>query len=123
MEHPVRTHLARTTLACLCRRGTRHHTMHTYLYRINTLFTIASTTLAVICVATSLTDWTIKPDPQVKLTVQSLDGLQVSCMLWVNHGLDVLMCNVPRLYPTLHVHQPPHLACRKNTGTTGHGLH
>ena len=97
--------------------------MHTYLYRINTLFTIASTTLAVICVATSLTDWTIKPDPQVKLTVQSLDGLQVSCMLWVNHGVEVLMCNVPKLYLTLHVHQAPHLACRKNTGMTGHGLH
>lgn len=51
--------------------------MHTYLYRLNTLFTIASTALAVICVATSLTDWTIRPDPQVKLAVQSFDGLQV----------------------------------------------
>ncbi|CAL5227546.1 g10537 [Coccomyxa viridis] len=50
--------------------------MHTYLYRLNTLFTIASTTLAVICVATSLTDWTIRPDPKVKLAVQSYDGLQ-----------------------------------------------
>ncbi len=52
--------------------------MHTYLYRINTLFTIASTTLGVICLATALTDWTIRPDPKVHLAVQSFDGLQVS---------------------------------------------
>ncbi len=68
--------------------GTRHDTMHTYLYRINTLFTIASTTLAVICVATALTDWSVKPDPKVKLTLQSLDGLQVSCMFCVDDGVE-----------------------------------
>ena len=27
--------------------------------------------------ATSLTDWTIRPDPEVNLTVKSFDGLQV----------------------------------------------
>ena len=52
--------------------------MHTYLYRVNALFTVASTTLAVICAATALTDWSYTPNPSVDLKVKSFDGLQVS---------------------------------------------
>ena len=51
--------------------------MHTYLYRLNALFTVASTALAVICAATALTDWTFKPSPSVDLKIKSFDGLQV----------------------------------------------
>lgn len=52
--------------------------MHTYLYRVNALFTVASTTLAVICAATALTDWSYTPNPSVDLKIKSYDGLQVS---------------------------------------------
>ena len=52
--------------------------MHTCLYRVNALFTVASTTLAVICAATALTDWSYTPNPSVDLKIKSFDGLQVS---------------------------------------------
>jgi hypothetical protein len=51
--------------------------MHTYLYRLNALFTVASTALAVICAATALTDWSFTPRPTVDLKIKSFDGLQV----------------------------------------------
>ncbi len=51
--------------------------MHTYMYRLNALFTVASTALAVICAAAALTDWTFTPDPSVDLKIKSYDGLQV----------------------------------------------
>ena len=56
--------------------------MHTYLYRLNALFTVASTALAVICAATALTDWSFTPRPSVDLKIKSFDGLQVlaSCI-------------------------------------------
>ncbi|KAK9906606.1 hypothetical protein WJX75_004871 [Coccomyxa subellipsoidea] len=50
--------------------------MHTYMYRMNALFTVASTALAVICAAAALTDWTFTSDPPVSLQVKSYDGLQ-----------------------------------------------
>lgn len=93
--------------------------MHTYLYRLNTLFTIASTTLAVICVATSLTDWTIRPDPKVKLAVQSYDGLQVSTA-YIHHNS--LVCSIyENINVVLNSLQASNLACRKSTGMIEHG--
>lgn len=59
--------------------------MHTYLYRANALFTVASTALAIMCAATALTDWTFPAAPVVDLQVKSVDGLlvppclQISC--------------------------------------------
>lgn len=55
--------------------------MHTYMYRMNALFTVASTALAVICAAAALTDWTFTSDPPVSLQVKSYDGLQVCLLL------------------------------------------
>jgi hypothetical protein len=51
--------------------------MHTYLYRVNALFTVASTALAIMCAATALTDWTFPTNPAVNLKVKSYDGLLV----------------------------------------------
>ncbi len=93
--------------------------MHTYLYRLNTLFTIASTTLAVICVATSLTDWTIRPDPKVKLAVQSFDGLQVCTRLFLSYNAGTFYLGVA--YCRAEAIEARTLACRKNTGMIEHG--
>ncbi len=57
--------------------------MHTYMYRLNALFTVASTALAVICAAAALTDWTFTSTPSVSLKVKSYDGLQVWLILLV----------------------------------------
>lgn len=66
--------------------------MHTYMYRLNALFTVASTALAVICAAAALTDWTFTPDPSVDLKVKSYDGLQVSSVACEVHILTAQIC-------------------------------
>ena len=50
--------------------------MHTVLYRANALLTFAGTTLAVLCVLASLTDYFHKPEPQVDLKLASVERLQ-----------------------------------------------
>eukprot|EP00884_Botryococcus_braunii_P000715 jgi/Botrbrau1/10644/Bobra.53_2s0003.1 len=50
--------------------------MHTWLYRSNALFTVASTTLGVMCILASLTDLIHQKPPVVKIYNVTIEGLE-----------------------------------------------
>ena len=51
--------------------------MHTYLYRLNAVFTVATTVLGGLCALAALTDLLHVSEPQVAATLESIDGLTV----------------------------------------------
>lgn len=53
--------------------------MHTWLYRANGLFTVASTALGVMCILASLTDLIHQKPPVVQIHSVNIEGLEVIC--------------------------------------------
>eukprot|EP00249_Psilotum_nudum_P011173 c23009_g1_i1 orf=539-1042(+) len=50
--------------------------MHSYLFRLNAALTFAISALAVICIATSMTDFLHHSSPEVHIQVLKYDGLR-----------------------------------------------
>ena len=54
--------------------------MHTWYYRLNGLFTVATTVLACMCALASLTEILHRNSPVLDVTVHSIDALAVRFM-------------------------------------------
>lgn len=56
--------------------------MHTWYYRLNALFTVATTVLAILCALASMTEIIHKSEPVVAAQLVRVDTLSVSGHFW-----------------------------------------